>query len=278
MLLLICDHVISSHAEVDIYNPFRKYSAAYQDLLADRSFIFLQHGITVGDLSGWLGKHSKNLAGFITAAKPEYHSIITGRYGYAEENIWATGFPRFDQLYDDKQRLIVVMPTWRKYLMRSYNYQTGRWSLAPNFKDSDFFRFYNGLINSPKLLELLKAHNYQLAFLPHPNLQPHLSFFDHNPAVKFMGTETEYREIYAKASLILTDYSSAAFDFAYLHKPILYAHFDVEDFFSGGHTYNKGYFDHKCDGFGEVEYDLESTIDRIIEYMEKRLPVERQIS
>ena len=32
--------------------------------------------------------------------------------------------------------------------------------------------------------------------------------------------------------------------------------------------YTKGYFDYERDGFGEVEYDLESTVDRIIEYME----------
>lgn len=28
-----------------------------------------------------------------------------------------------------------------------------------------------------------------------------------------------------------------------------------------------GYFDYERDGFGEVEYDLDSTVDRIIEYM-----------
>lgn len=29
-----------------------------------------------------------------------------------------------------------------------------------------------------------------------------------------------------------------------------------------------GYFDYERDGFGEVEYDLDGTIDRIIEYMQ----------
>ncbi|MDD7365694.1 MAG: CDP-glycerol glycerophosphotransferase family protein, partial [Clostridiales bacterium] len=31
--------------------------------------------------------------------------------------------------------------------------------------------------------------------------------------------------------------------------------------------YVDGYFDDERDGFGEVEHDLESTVDRIIEYM-----------
>ena len=41
-----------------------------------------------------------------------------------------------------------------------------------------------------------------------------------------------------------------------------------EEFFSGGHVYTKGYFDYEKNGFGEVEYTLDSMVDRIIEYME----------
>ena len=52
---------------------------------------------------------------------------------------------------------------------------------------------------------------------------------------------------------MLTDYSSVAFDFAYLRKPIVYAHFDKEAFFSGEHSYTAGYFDYERDGFGESD-------------------------
>ena len=57
------------------------------------------------------------------------------------------------------------------------------------------------------------------------------------------------------------------FDFAYLKKPVVYAQFDREEFFSGEHVYVKGYFDYERDGFGEVETDLDGTVDRLIEYM-----------
>ena len=50
--------------------------------------------------------------------------------------------------------------------------------------------------------------------------------------------------------------------------PPRFTQFDSEEFFKGEHTYTKGYFDYERDGFGEVEYDLDSTVDRIIEYME----------
>ena len=98
-------------------------------------------------------------------------------------------------------------------------------------------------------------------------MQKHLDVFKKNEMVKFLGLETAYRDIYAISDLVVTDYSSAVFDFAYLRKPVLYAHFDAETFFAGAHVYTKGYFDVERDGFGEVEYDLEGTVDRIIEYM-----------
>ena len=66
--------------------------------------------------------------------------------------------------------------------------------------------------------------------------------------------------------MLVTDYSSVAFDFAYLRKPILYTQFDRDEFFSGKHL-RRGYFDYERDGFGEIEYDLDSTVSRIVEYM-----------
>ena len=53
--------------------------------------------------------------------------------------------------------------------------------------------------------------------------------------------------------------SSVAFDFAYLGKPVIYAQFDKEEFYEK-HDYKAGYFNYERDGFGEVVYDLESTV------------------
>ena len=50
---------------------------------------------------------------------------------------------------------------------------------------------------------------------------------------------------------MITDYSSVAFEMAYLKKAVLYYQFDEEEFFSGKH-WQKGYFDYRKDGFGAV--------------------------
>lgn len=278
-LHLLCDVNISSQADGVTVNPYDGHSEALQDLLAQPRFVFLQHGITQNDLSGWLNRSNKNISGFVTAAKPEYNSIVNGDYGYSAEKIWLTGFPRFDRLYNSKKKIITLMPTWRQYLMASVNGKTSVWTPTDNLEDSRYFRFYSELLSSKKLLDELEKNGYTLQVFPHPTLRLCNVQFQHDPRVKVLPSDVSYRDIYAESSLVITDYSSAVFDFAYLRKPLLYCQFDKDEFFSGEHVCTRGYFDYERDGFGEVEYDLESTIDRIIEYVEndcKLKPIYRE--
>ena len=103
----------------------------------------------------------------------------------------------------------------------------------------------------------------------HPSMPEEcISYFNCGKNVEVIDRNTRYRELFADSKLIVTDYSSAVFDFAYLRKPVLYFQQDVEEFFSGKHNYERGYFDYERDGFGEVEYTAEGLISRLIEYME----------
>ncbi len=266
-LFLAADKIISAHAEGYVVNPFAEFSYLYQDNLRTKDFIFLQHGVTKDDISGWLNKYNKNIRGFICAAKPEYDSIIeTPSYYYTEKETWLTGFARFDRLYRDEKNYISIMPTWRHNLMGVFDQNTGQWTVSASFTQSEYFLFYNALINDERLLSAAREYGYKICYMPHPNIISSIEVFDHHPEVHFFGLEDEYRDVYAHSNLILTDYSSAVFDFAYLRKPVVYTHFDSETFFQG-HTYDKGYFDYERDGFGEVLYDLDSTVNTLIDYM-----------
>lgn len=267
-LHLLCDVNISSQADAVTVNPYSGHSEALHDLLVHPQFVFLQHGVIKDDLSRWLNRYQKNLSGFITAARPEYHSIVSGEYAYKADNIWLTGLPRFDLLYHREEKKITLMPTWREYLMTDCNWETGIWKVRDGFARSLFFTFYSGLLNSDRLLDALDRHGYTLQFFPHPVIRLSEIQFPCDSRVQILPSESSYRDIYAASNLVVTDYSSAVFDFAYLRKPIVYCQFDKKEFFAGEHVYTKGYFDYEHDGFGEVEYDLDSTIDRIIEYVE----------
>ena len=150
--------------------------------------------------------------------------------------------------------------------MAGMNKQTGIWRAGAGFTDSAYFRFYNSLINDERLLSAAEEYGYTVCYLPHPITLPQIGHFTHDPRVKFYSPDDEYRDVYAQSDLVVSDYSSAVFDFAYLRKPIVYAQFDKKEFFSS-HTYTEGYFDYERDGFGEVTYDLDSTVDLLIDYM-----------
>ena len=61
---------------------------------------------------------------------------------------------------------------------------------------------------------------------------------------------------------MITDYSNLFFNFAYLHKPIIYTHFDYEEY--RNKQYQKGFFDYIKNGFCPVCFNLDCTINSII--------------
>lgn len=266
---LLADKTVSSAADDYVYNPFFGVEKYYHDILCKQKRIFLQHGITKDDLSDWLNRYNKDLSLFITSANPEYNSIIQGNYFYDASVVKLTGFTRFDRLENKAEKVITIMPTWRPYLLNESNEYSisGNDVYGDTFVKSQFRRFYNTLLNNKRVIECALKHGYKIKFMPHPRLIGAIKFFDKNNVVEFCDLNIRYRDIFNTSALLLTDYSSVAFDFAYLRKAIIYAQFDKEEFFAGA-VYDKGYFDYERDGFGEVENDLESTVDRIIEYME----------
>lgn len=265
---LAADTIISSQAEDFVTNPFDYYGAPYKDILAQKPFVFLQHGVIKDDLSSWLDKYNKNIKGFVTSAKAEYDSILnTSGYNYTENELWLTGLPRFDALESEPQKIITVMPTWRRYFASSIDISNGKWKNNEGLADSEYVKFYNAFLNDENLARAVASNDCKILFVPHPNMTGICDFIDTPPYVTVLR-EFSYKEIYKISSLIVTDYSSCVFDMAYLDKPIVYAQFDRNEFFSGAHTYERGYFDYEKNGFGKVAYTLDEALDAVIQCIE----------
>lgn len=265
LFFLQTTNIISSAFDEYVRNPFQQNYIVYRDLL-QQNFVFLQHGITKDDMSKVFNKYNKNIKLFVCAAKPEYKSILENNYNYSNKEVILTGFPRYDLLYNNPKKLVTIMPTWRKHLTTGKVNELGTWLLNDTFTNSDYYNFYNSLINSELLINKAKEHGYKIAFMPHPVFATYIDIFTKHKDVEFINFNKPYREVFAESDLIVNDYSSASMDFSYLRKPVIYAQFDKKDFFSK--QYKPGYFSYEDNGFGEVEYDLDSTINRIIEYIE----------
>ena len=119
-----------------------------------------------------------------------------------------------------------------------------------------------------------EKYGYKLVFMPHPLMEPYLHLFKKESHCLYWNSKKSYRDAFAEGNLLVTDYSSVAFDFSYLKKPVVYYQFDKTTFFEG-HTYKRGYFDYEKDGLGEVVYDEETLINTIIEYMKNSCTIKK---
>ena len=262
---LLADAVISSQADEPYLNPFGRKKRFMKDLY-NYKFVFLQHGITCNDISGWLNKLDKNIKLFVTASPNEYESILTYPFYYTEKEVKATGFSRYDALENRTQKKILLMPTWRKNIAGAVQSDVSIRGYNEFFKDSDYFRFYNGLINDKRLHAALKEYGYEFHFYIHPSITYQSVDFESNDAVTVHTEIADYNKEFCEGAVLITDYSSVNFDFAYLGKPIIYSQFDKDTFYQG-HLYNPGYFKYDRDGFGPVITELDKVVDELIELM-----------
>ncbi|EKS7395734.1 CDP-glycerol glycerophosphotransferase family protein [Campylobacter coli] len=246
--------VISSHSD--------EYLIRY--ITPRQQFIFLQHGVIKDDLSKWLNSTKIDL--FITSTKAEYDSIANdyNHYKFGKKEVVLTGLARHDALLKNNQcnaRQIIIMPTWRANIV-GVALGSSKRGLQSDFTQSEYFQKWNLLLNSNILQKLCEKYDYTIVFNPHPNIIPYLKDFNIPSYVKIANHNESLQELFCNSSLMITDYSSVAFEMSYLNKPVIYYQFDHEEFFNS-HTYQKGYFDYKKDGFGPVVEDEESLLKEL---------------
>ncbi|WP_407453384.1 CDP-glycerol:glycerophosphate glycerophosphotransferase [Methanobrevibacter sp.] len=252
LVYLFAEKIISSHPDDEILNPFiNKNEKSYAGLISSDK-IFLQHGVTKDNVSSWLHKYEKNLKLIVTVSDEEAKSFLDEGYNYKKEIIQVLGFPRFDNLERTKtNKQILIMPSWRKKLL-----------YAPQqyIMDSEYFQAINSLINNEDLIELAKRYGYQIIFKPHPRVYDYIELFDTNNYVK-VDEDTTYQELFKSSDLMVTDYSSVAFDFAYMKKPLIYYQYGND------YNFDEGYFKYRTMGFGEVLTTQEELITTIEDYL-----------
>ncbi|MHA7579444.1 bifunctional glycosyltransferase/CDP-glycerol:glycerophosphate glycerophosphotransferase [Paenibacillus vandeheii] len=261
LLFILSNKLISSHKgtiEPWNYQLFKKY---FRHLTREKKYIFLQHGITKDNVSDILGRENTEFDLFITGGYPEFRYIISN-FGYKVDEVVYTGFARFDSLYNlQTKKYILFMPTWRK---RFSYYSKFKESNKESFKNSKYFQKIQSFLFNEDLIRWLEKRGYELLFYPHHELKPYFEYFSTNSdLIKLVDSEAYDLQILIKeASLLITDYSSVFFDFAYMSKPVIYYHFDKSEYPMS--HYKEGYFNYELHGFGPVA-DSEVEVLKYIE-------------
>lgn len=263
LLYLAAEVKISTHKNSMFLGNHWRYSRFLTRNKPSEKSVFLQHGITKDDILG-LHKENTDFKLFICGARPEYEYILKG-FGYSEDEVKYTGFARFDQLHHfTTKRQVLIMPTWRDWL--SPNFSGSKLS-EKDVEHSIYVQRWSALLKNDRIRTLAKKYNVQFVFYPHFEMQPFLHLFgEGNDQVIFADfAHYDVQNLLKESMLLITDYSSVFFDFAYMAKPVLFYQFDEAEF--RAHHYAQGYFDYRRDGFGEVVTDGAELLELIEQYL-----------
>ena len=177
------------------------------------NYVFLQHGVmymvSLDSESREMFKR-KELTGkyrVIVSSKAESdHFTTLGRH--LEEDIYISGLPKFDRntLNDDVDK-IVIMPTWRPWEINT---------ARSDFSETPYFRMLMKLYNNvPSELK------EKVIILPHPLIVNELSKASPDVTDKVV-TNARYDDVLKTARLLITDYSSIAFDSFYRGSNVIF--------------------------------------------------------
>ena len=219
-IMLQADYICSTHHPELL---FPTNSAAYtRKITATR--VFLQHGVLgTKNLTQINGNQLKdfNVDVFITSSERE-KEIVVRDLNFDEAQVKVTGLARFDELFNkdiQTKNQILIMPTWRDWLT---NYE--------QLESSEYLERMNTLINSDKVKKIAEQGT-KVIFCLHPNMQPFIDLFDvpqHVTSIK--QGDVNVQQLIQESKLMITDYSSVAFDFSFLGKPVIYYQFDKDHF------------------------------------------------
>lgn len=268
---LYADMIIVSNSTVYAFNDFGTINSALIRDLMNFHTVCVQHGMSVQKIAVAQNRLRDNTRLYFCASKYEIENLSKPIYGYqGYDALKLTGVPRYDGLVNNDKRQILLTPTWRMQaavpvtknegVSRDYN---------PLFKETDYYRVYNSLINDSRLIAAAKEYNYKILYVLHPIVSPQLDDFDKNdyveiiPAVGVNGhAGVNYEKAFCESSLMVSDFSGVQFDFAYMRKPVVYLHHkDIPK------HYEEGTFHYDTMGFGEICHDNDELISVLISYM-----------
>lgn len=182
--------------------------------------VFLQHGVTavknVTHIYARQNTYELPAERFLVNSELE-RRIIVEDYGYRPHQVRITGFARFDALFEPgavPDRTVLIMPTWRE-------------SLRPTtFVDSDYYRNWHGFLADGRLQRLLAENGLQVRMVLHPNMRFFADFFVLPNVHLIRQEDIDVQRLIRSSAILITDFSSVAWDFAFLHKPVLYLQFN----------------------------------------------------
>lgn len=272
LLFLNGDIVFTTHNNSVKHHSFDETTEKYFRNLFKAENVCIQHGLTVQNIPHLTNRINDNLKLFFLSSPIEKKNMSNNEYAYCgyENILKITGSPRYDGLKNNDKKQILITPTWRSYLALPVVKMAEARKHNDNFKNSDYFKIYNSLINNKKLIETAKEYGYKIIYLLHPCTSSQINDYDKNENVELIAAtdDLNYEKILTESSLMVTDYSGVQFDFAYMYKPIIYFHPDKLP-----PSYEEGEYKYESMALGEITKTNEDTVDLLCEYIKNECKI-----
>ncbi|MBO5064648.1 MAG: CDP-glycerol glycerophosphotransferase family protein [Clostridia bacterium] len=218
------------------------------------NYVFLQHGVmymvSLDSESREMFKR-KELTGkyrVIVSSKAESdHFTTLGRH--LEEDIYISGLPKFDRniLNDDADK-IVIMPTWRPWEINT---------ARSDFSETPYFKMLMKLYkNVPDELK------DKVIILPHPLIVNELSKASPDVTDKIV-TNVRYDDVLKTAKLLITDYSSIAYDSFYRGSNVIF-YWEEKDYCMAQYGPSTKLMLNEENVYGDFFYNEEGLSDAIL--------------
>ena len=133
---------------------------------------------------------------------------------------------------------------------------------TPLFKEAEYFKVFNALINDKRLIDAAEKYGYRIKYVLHPIVSSQVEDFDKNDFVDIVPAvgDMSYEDMFCESSLMVTDFSGIQFDFAYMRKPLVYLHHkDIPQ------HYEEGTFHYDTMAFGEICHDNDELIHTLLD-------------
>ena len=253
-------HFYTSHVDDMYIKPWQEYGRAID--AAPYKLNFLQHGIIRSDLSAWLGQ--RRYYTFCASAQSEYTALLHNlRYRLSPDTLKLTGLARHDLLERRDDDYILVLPTWRSFL---HDVSKAR------FTASEFHAAWQRLLTDERLLGALEVAGKRIRFALHPRLTQFSSTFTLGDRVDVLAYQDipSFADLISGAQLLVTDYSSVAFDALYLRRPVVFYPFAERD----QHQANAGQRDDVYPSLGVSVTDHDAAVEAIVTAVGRKFKVD----
>jgi CDP-glycerol glycerophosphotransferase (TagB/SpsB family) len=200
---------------------WRHNTGLVSNLVRIHPAIFLQHGVLGFKKLDKIFK-AKSLSApllFITSSQIE-REIVQEHLNYPAERVPVTGLARWDGIEPsrlEQRDIIMFFYTWRPWLDDVSTNELRR---------SEYFQHLQQQVTSGQLEEWAQAHQKEVIVVLHPKMAKMLPD-KHLGSVTIVGdAEVPLRDLLGRVAVLVTDYSSLAWEAYYRDIPVIFDRFD----------------------------------------------------